>query len=499
MKRLSRLSVGARQLAMTLLGSLVLRAYVVLGLAENRQLADTSRTAFVAKDVVADILPPPMYLIELRLVLAQALDGSLPPADAAKDVERLAADFDARAKHWTANPPFGLEAQLLGEQHQHGQAFVAEARALMADLKAGTPDKARQRLAQAHRHYLAHRAGVDTTVAAGNALAETSMADFHSTAQHAPLRMGLMLVVGLAAMSAMAWWISRSITRPLADAVRMAQAVAAGDLTRRAPVQGQDETAQLLSSLNYMCDQLTATLGQVRTSCRLVTDASAQIANGNHDLMLRTDRHQSDLRNTDSAIAEVSRLVDDNAKAADSAHRLTESSSDVANEGVAAMELVGHTIGGIVASSKRVGDIVGLIEAIAFQTNLLALNAAVEAARAGEQGRGFAVVAGEVRLLARRSSTAAREIRQLVQDSQQAVSEGHTQADGAHDAIRRMVEQSAQMGGLVKGIWETTFAQGSGINLLRDAIKDIVTTADSSAALGTQTAQLARTPGRQRG
>jgi len=191
------------------------------------------------------------------------------------------------------------------------------------------------------------------------------------------------------------------------------------------------------------------------------------------------------------SLREITAMVDQNARSAQDANALVQTVSAAADSGGAAMSQVSTTMDSISASSHRVADIVGVIESIAFQTNLLALNAAVEAARAGQHGRGFAVVAGEVRQLATRSSNAAREIKQLADTSCDQVGQGHQLAQGTHQAIDDMVARVNQMSALVSSIWETTFAQSSGINLLSEAVDVLAQAADSNVALVTQTASLA--------
>jgi methyl-accepting chemotaxis protein len=273
--------------------------------------------------------------------------------------------------------------------------------------------------------------------------------------------------------------------RPLRQAVDVAESVAAGDLTVTIAAGGQDESARLLQSLDVMCRRLSDMVSEVRQSSLRVAAVSAQINAGNADLCARTDAHRSELVGTSASLKEVITLVENNARAANDAAALVDVVSAAAARGEEAMRRMAETMDGITGSSTRVGDIVGVIESIAFQTNLLALNAAVEAARAGEQGRGFAVVASEVRQLATRSSQAAREIRTLVVTSTTQVHDGHRLTRETDLAIRDMVAQVEHMSTLVKGIW--TFAQSSGINLLGETVESLSRSAESSVALVEQT------------
>ena len=492
MKFWTDMSIGMRQGALALMSLLVVCACVGLGIGMTRQLAHSSNVAFVAKDVVADILPPPLYLIETRLVLSQALEGSMEPTAARLEVDRLAGEYAARVQHWQANPPFGLEAELLGRQHVEGERFLAGARNLVAALAAGQADEARRQLPALNRLYQAHRDGVDTTVRSAGRMAEASMQDFADTAALATRSLLAILALSLGLLLTLTWLVARSIVQPMLRALQMARSVADGDLSCKVAVQGADETAQLLHALNRMCDSLAAVVSEVRASSQQVATASSQIAAGNDSLQQRTDAHRQELMATSQTLKEVTGFVRQNGQAAEDAKRLAGSTTQTASNGMAAVAEVGNTMQGITRSSAQVGDIVGLIETIAFQTNLLALNAAVEAARAGEQGKGFAVVASEVRQLAGRASHAAREIKQLVHQSHAEVEAGGRLTAGATTAIEDMVNRVEDMSRLVHGIWETTFAQSSGISMLDETVSTLADDAQQNAALVHDTAAMVR-------
>ena len=218
--------------------------------------------------------------------------------------------------------------------------------------------------------------------------------------------------------------ITKSIVNPLQTAVSVAKTVAAGILTSKVTVNGKDEISQLLQSLKDMNDSLAKTVSEVRGSTEMITVASHQIASGNADLSARTESQASSLEETASSMEELTSTVKQNADNARQANQLALSASTVAGKGGAVVSRVVHTMGSIKESSRKIVDIIGVIDGIAFQTNILALNAAVEAARAGEQGRGFAVVAAEVRSLAQRSAGAAKEIKALIGDSVEKVERG---------------------------------------------------------------------------
>jgi methyl-accepting chemotaxis protein len=491
MKHLNQLSVGARHGWLAALSALAVIACVAVGLSTAHKLTGNSETAFVSKDVVADILPPPMYLIELRLVLSQATEGSLTLPEAKKEVARLKSEYQARVAYWTDNPPYGLERELLGVQHAEALAFLKAADDVIAKVEAADPGGAREALATAHQRYLAHRAGVDVTVRAGTELATTAMTDFAATVRAADLRLGGILLLGLLGVGGLAWVISRSIVQPLKRAVKVAEAVASGDLTQLSAVDGSDEPAQLLDALNRMCASLAGIVNDVRQSSLRVASASSQIAAGNADLQARTQTHQDELHTTHSTLRSVTELAQQNARAADDVKALVQHSLDAATQGVSAVAHVGDTMQAITASSNKVGDFVGLVQQIAFQTNLLALNAAVEAARAGEQGKGFAVVAAEVRQLAVRSSRAADEIKLLVEASRGQVEDGNRLTEGARAAITQMVEQVHRTQALMEGIRDTSAAQGQSIGSLDHAVDELTASAQSNVALVAETSGLA--------
>jgi methyl-accepting chemotaxis protein len=293
-------------------------------------------------------------------------------------------------------------------------------------------------------------------------------------------------VLGLGLLS---WQLARSVTRPLDQAVDLAEAVAGGDLSRQVAVEGRDETARLLQSLERMRTQLGDMVSELRQGSLRMASACAQIHAGNLDLKSRTAGHLDELGHVRGNLAEVTRMISHSAQAAEQAAGLVESVETAARRGQEAMGRMSETMSGIAASSARVSEIVGVIESIAFQTNLLALNAAVEAARAGDQGRGFAVVATEVRMLAQRSSLAAREIRTLAADSTRQVGSGTDLAAGTARAIVDMATQVETMNRLVKDIWETTFAQTSGIAQLGEAVEMLAKAGDANVTLAEQSSQ----------
>ncbi|MBC7859657.1 MAG: MCP four helix bundle domain-containing protein, partial [Burkholderiaceae bacterium] len=254
----------------------------------------------------------------------------------------------------------------------------------------------------------------------------------HLTASARALMIGLGAAATLLGV-ALAYWISGTITGPLRQAVTVAQKVAEGDLSSEIEVHGKDEAGQLLAALRDMNGNLVGIVGQVRQGTEAICAASGQIASGNLDLSARTEEQAGALQQTAAAMEELASAVKHNANHARQANELALCASDTALRGGAVVAQVVQTMGSINASARKVADIIGVIDGIAFQTNILALNAAVEAARAGEQGRGFAVVATEVRNLAQRSATAAKEIKELIVES-----------GGKVEAGTKLVDQAGQ-------------------------------------------------------
>ena len=296
----------------------------------------------------------------------------------------------------------------------------------------------------------------------------------------------LIIGLGLAAILigfVSAWLITRSITAPINAAVKIAQTVAAGDLTSRIDVTSKDEAGHLMQALKDMNDSLVRIVGEVRVGTDTIATASSQIAAGNMDLSSRTEEQASALEETASSMEELTSTVQQNAENARQANQLALSASDVALKGGAVVSQVVDTMGAINTSAKKIGDIIGVIDGIAFQTNILALNAAVEAARAGEQGRGFAVVATEVRSLAQRSAAAAKEIKTLVGESVESVDIGARLVDQAGSTMQEIVASVRRVTDIMGEITSASHEQTSGIEQINQAITQMDEVTQQNAAL----------------
>ncbi|CAN5240320.1 methyl-accepting chemotaxis protein [soil metagenome] len=274
-----------------------------------------------------------------------------------------------------------------------------------------------------------------------------------------------------------------AISEPLEESVRIARCVAAGDLTQKIEVHSKDETGQLLQALKDMNDSLVATVGRVRIGTETIGVASRQIAAGNADLSSRTESQASSLEETASAMEELTGTVKQNADNARQANQLVVSASDFAVKGGQVVGQVVHTMGSIKDSSRKIVDIIGVIDGIAFQTNILALNAAVEAARAGEQGRGFAVVAAEVRSLAQRSAGAAKEIKALIGDSVEKVNAGSKLVDEAGETMGHIVSSVKHVADIMGEITAASQEQSAGLEQVNHVIAQMDELTQQNAAL----------------
>ncbi|MES2050166.1 MAG: methyl-accepting chemotaxis protein [Pseudomonadota bacterium] len=286
-------------------------------------------------------------------------------------------------------------------------------------------------------------------------------------------------------------WLIASITKPLNYAVDIAEHIADGDLTQHIHSESNDETGKLLAALNNMNEHLIQTVGEVRIGTDTIATASSQIAAGNLDLSSRTEQQASSLEETASAMEELTSTVKQNADNAGQANQLVVAATDYAVKGQAVVGQVVDTMGSIKESSRKIVDIIGVIDGIAFQTNILALNAAVEAARAGEQGRGFAVVASEVRNLAQRSASAAKEIKTLIDDSVEKVDAGGKLVDSAGATMIQIVTSVKQVADIMSEIASASHEQSDGIEQVNQAVMQMDETTQQNAALVEQAAAAA--------
>lgn len=285
--------------------------------------------------------------------------------------------------------------------------------------------------------------------------------------------------------------IVRSVRSKVASAKRIAQTIASGDLSKPVHVDGDDELAQLLRALSEMQGGLDRVVREIRDASENIHTVSAEIAMGNDHLSSRTEAQASSLEQTSNSLERLTEKVRRNTDETERARGVVSATSTAADQGGAMVRDVVSNMGQISTASKKIGDIIGVIDGIAFQTNILALNAAVEAARAGEQGRGFAVVAGEVRTLAQRSADAAKEIKALIANSMASVEAGNKLVARTGDTINGVVERVREVSDIISGIATATAAQKRGIEEVSGAVTDIGETTQQNAALVEQSAAAA--------
>jgi methyl-accepting chemotaxis protein len=322
----------------------------------------------------------------------------------------------------------------------------------------------------------AHR---DYNMSLGNAGANDAR-EIDSTAQTLEIGVGI-VVLGI--VLAMGLMIARSITVPVGRALGFAHTMADGDLTRRIDVASKDEIGQLANALNSMADSLQDVVSRVRVGSQAVSTATAQIAAGNLDLSARTEEQAASLQETASSMEQLTSTVRHNADSAQQGLTLSQQASHIAQQGSAEVAGVIGTMSEIRNSSSKIADITGIIDGIAFQTNILALNAAVEAARAGEMGRGFAVVASEVRSLAQRSSSAAKEIKDVIEQSVHIVGEGSVMVEKAGATMEQISRAVSQVSGIIGEIAAASNEQSRGIEQINTAVTQMDEVTQQNAAL----------------
>jgi len=441
-----------------------------------------------------------------------------------RDVADLLGTFKTQVQEWKDTLLRGKDPAKLDK---HWRAFAKQeaavddkARALLAALSAGESRTLVEQFAAAHAQMgVDYRKGFDAFKAAefdstagdaavagmdraparlladsGRKIAEDSSAVSAKAADQAHraslVSIVLMLAVGAAGIG-VGIWFSRKITRPVDDALKVAQAIAGGDLTTRVKMIGQDEIGQLLAALSAMQGSLAGVVGNVRANSESVATASSQISQGANDLSSRTEEQASALQQAAASMEELGSTVRQNAENALSANQLALGASAVARKGGDVVGEVVETMKGINDSSKRIVDIIGVIDAIAFQTNILALNAAVEAARAGEQGRGFAVVASEVRTLAQRSADAAKEIKSLISASVERVEHGTALVDRAGVTMTEIVTSIERVTDIMGEISAASTEQSTGVGQISEAIAQMDQATQQHAALVEESAAAA--------
>jgi methyl-accepting chemotaxis protein len=326
---------------------------------------------------------------------------------------------------------------------------------------------------------------------AGGAIAAKGAEVLHTQVASIQLWSGVLLGFGLAAAVLLGLWLAAETARPLRQATGFAGRVAEGDFDGKLAVEDGGDAAALLGTLQKMSERLKTTMHGMKRGAESLVQGTGEIAQGSLDLSARTEQQAASLEQTASSMEELTATVKQNADHAHQANKLAVSASEVAVKGGTVVSEVVGTMASINESSKRIAEIIGVIDGIAFQTNILALNAAVEAARAGEQGRGFAVVASEVRSLAQRSAAAAKEIKELIDDSVEKVTAGTEQADKAGKTMSEVVTAVKRVTDIIGEIADASAEQTTGIDQVNQAISAMDQATQQNAALVEQSAAAA--------
>ncbi|HEX3142032.1 MAG TPA: methyl-accepting chemotaxis protein [Rhizobacter sp.] len=438
------------------------------------------------------------YFIGMVDTAHKTRDGLMKPEDGLKALAHARQTIDKHWKAYLATELIAEEKALVAKTEPAMKAADAAAETLAGLL--GKNDIEGLRAFTAREMYpavdpLADKLNQLTKVQLSVAEKEyrQSQADYEGVIWRNALISGVTVLVA----GTMAWLLVGAIVRGIAQAVKVAETVAAGNLGSRIEVTSRDETGQLMAALKRMNESLVAVVGQVRNASDSIATGSAQIATGNADLSQRTEEQAANLEQTAASMEQLTATVQSNADSAREAAALSSKASASAGQGGEVVNQVVTTMGRISESSRRIGDITGVIDGIAFQTNILSLNAAVEAARAGEQGRGFAVVASEVRSLAQRSAEAAREIKKLIETSMEQVRDGNRQAAAAGETMGQIVDQVARVSTLVNEISTASVEQSGGVSQVSDAVAQLDQVTQQNAALVEEAAAAAESMNQQ--
>jgi methyl-accepting chemotaxis protein len=484
---LQKLTIKARLIGVLCFLCLQLIIGALLGLSNLAVSNDSMRTIYDDRLVPLGQLDKIVRLLnQNELLISKSI--SLPPAEAAKRMTEVERNIHQMSEVWTAYLATYLtpEETKLAQHFSYNRArYISEAvLPAVAAVRMGNEKLASDILHdKMEKMFEPVLSGTDALI---QLQLDVAKGEFEERQRmYILIRNGCVagLALGLLLSALVGYWLIRAITLPLDQAVTLAGGIAAGDLTQSFPVHARDEMGRLLSALKNMNDSLVKIVLQVRSGTETIGTASSQIAAGSMDLSSRTEEQASSLEETASSMEELTSTVKQNADNASQANTLAVSASEVARKGGAVVSDVVSTMEAINASSRKIVDIISVIDGIAFQTNILALNAAVEAARAGEQGRGFAVVATEVRTLAQRSASAAKEIKALIQDSVDKVGTGAKLVDQAGLTMREIVASVRRVSDIVSEISAASHEQTAGIEQINQSITQMDQVTQQNASL----------------
>ena len=485
---MNNLKISTRLAIMIGITSLLLVAIGAIGLFGIVRANDALKSVYEDRTVpMGQIAEVQRQLLRNRLAVAVALVTPSPEVIGPATAE-VEANIATISTVWTAYMATTLtpdEAKLAKAFAEDRSRFVQEGLLpAVAALRANDIEAAKRIVVEKIRPlYVPVNDGIQALMQLQLDEAKKEYAE--AVARYATIRLVSISSIAMGVLFAVLFGIAliRSIARSLGHAVEIANAVAQGDLTQTIHVEGRDEVAQLLKSLTGMQNSLVKVCSAVRSGSEGVATASAQIASGNHDLSSRTESQASALEQTAASMEQLSATVKQNADSARQANQLALSASGTAVQGGEVVARVVETMKGINDSSRKIADIISVIDGIAFQTNILALNAAVEAARAGEQGRGFAVVASEVRSLAGRSAEAAKEIKMLINASVERVEQGTLQVDQAGTTMAEVVNGIKRVTDLMGEISAASNEQSQGVAQVGEAVMQMDQVTQQNAAL----------------
>ncbi len=492
------LSIKARLALVLFVLAVFLAGVGALGLIGNL------RSNAALKETYSNNLASTRALGQAEAKLAQArtaLDRAIFETDPAKTtdaISRIYAQLGNSEKAWTEylNLPFSTpeEEKVAGEAKKQRDLIIKDnIGAAVEALKRGDKDAARQlAVDQLPMNFRTYATQSDRLNAIQMEVSSVAYEAAQSFFKGVVWTFAIVIAVGLALAVGCYLILSRAISLPLAEMLVHFREIASGNLTTDVRVRSRDEMGVLMEGLQQMQGKLRETVLTVRRGSESIASATQQIAAGNTNLSQRTEEQASSLEETASSMEELTSIVKQNADNARQASTLAESASGIAMQGGAVVQDVVTTMGQISESSRKINDIIAVIEGIAFQTNILALNAAVEAARAGEQGRGFAVVAGEVRTLAQRSAGAAKEIKSLIEDSANRVESGSTLVGRAGKTMDEIVVAVRRVTDIMGEISAGSAEQSTGIEQINEAVTQMDDVTQQNAALVEQAAAAAQ-------
>ncbi len=485
---MNNLKISTRLVILISILSTLLIAIGSVGLFGIHQTDEALRTVYQARLVpTGQIAEIQKLLLRNRLAIAVSLVTPTPEVITANTAE-IEANIAAIGKVWDAYMANTLppdEARLAKAFAESRSKFVQQGlKPAVVALRANNIPETNRLVVEAIRpRYGPVNDGIDALT---NFQLDSARRDYAAAVErYTTIRLVSVMSITTGVLFAILFGAAliRGISRSLHHAVEVSNAIAQGHLNQSIQSQGQDEVAQLLKALSAMQENLARVVASVRTGSEGVASASSQISSGNHDLSARTEQQASALEETAASMEELSTAVKQNADSAAMANQLAQSASVVAGQGGAVVAQVVDTMKGINDSSKKISDIISVIDGIAFQTNILALNAAVEAARAGEQGRGFAVVASEVRSLAGRSADAAKEIKMLINASVERVEHGSALVDQAGMTMTEVVSSIRRVTDLMGEITSASREQSQGVQQVGEAVSQMDQVTQQNAAL----------------